>query len=409
MDDNNFRRYYVDWWSIRRSSIYVIVGILASLIFFGGGIWWLWQNNWMITPPDEQEAPKDSAQIISFEGNVKIIRVSNRATERVTKTTYVQAGDTIQTQADGRAQVRMIDGSVLSVRPNSTVVISDSSSILGGTSVKVKLDDGQINVKTEDQPEASNNVVEVKETENKLQSQTDASFNINKETNTGEIRISRGGIESQVGDEKVVIKEDQYVSIDEKKIAAQEKLLAPPSLTEPSPSKQILTTRANSIRFIWDQPEGHPNATYEFQLAHSPFFVSGKMIAEEKSLDNARFIVRKLQAGTYFWRVRSSIKSGQSSEWSNPSKFSVVKQSGSDRIELTETEVENVGGTIYIVRGTTKPGATVSIMGRETFAKANGTFRVQVSARGSSVRVLISDELGNRSQYTVSLRTGRVR
>lgn len=44
----------------------------------------------------------------------------------------------------------MIDGSILSIRPNSTVVIRDSSSLLGGTSVRVKLDDGQIRVRTED-------------------------------------------------------------------------------------------------------------------------------------------------------------------------------------------------------------------------------------------------------------------
>ena len=106
--------------------------------------------------------PKDSAQIISFEGNVRIIRVTNRETERVTKSTYVQAGDTVQTQADGRAQIRMIDGSTLSVRPNSTVVISDSTSILGGTSVRVKLNDGQINVKTNEQGDNTNNVVEIK-------------------------------------------------------------------------------------------------------------------------------------------------------------------------------------------------------------------------------------------------------
>ena len=64
--------------------------------------------------------------------DVRIIRASTRETIVVTKETFVAAGDTVQTQADGKATVQMIDGSVYSVRPNSTVVIRDNSSIFGG-------------------------------------------------------------------------------------------------------------------------------------------------------------------------------------------------------------------------------------------------------------------------------------
>lgn len=64
--------------------------------------------------------PKDAARIVSYEGDVRVIRASTRETILVTKETYVAAGDTVQTQADGRAQIQMIDGSMLSVRPNSS-------------------------------------------------------------------------------------------------------------------------------------------------------------------------------------------------------------------------------------------------------------------------------------------------
>ena len=60
----------------------------------------------------------------------------------------------------------MIDGSVLWIRPNSTVVIRNSNSIFGGTNVRVALDEGQLNVRTQDSTEGSENIVEVKETEN---------------------------------------------------------------------------------------------------------------------------------------------------------------------------------------------------------------------------------------------------
>ena len=407
--DQNFKKYYVDWWSIRRSTVYSIVALVALAVIFGGGVWWLWQNDWVISPPEVKEAPKDSASIVSFEGNVKIIRVSTRATERVTKATYVEAGDTVQTQADGRARIRMIDGSMLSVRPNSTVVISDSTSILGGTSVRVKLDDGQIKVKTENQSESSNNVVEVKESENKMLAQSEASFNINPKTKAGEIRINRGGVESNVGGEKVVIKENEYVAIDDKKVVSKEKLLGAPDLLRPSPSEQIFSRGGGrTVSFDWREPDGFEASIYDLQLAQSPFFVAGKMTAEKASLKAARLVVSDLEPGTYFWRVRAAIKSGQTSEWSEPSKFSIVKRKGSERIEASDWKVESMGGSVYIVNGITQSGSTVRILNREMFARSDGSFRVQISTGSPSVVVTISDEKGNRSQYTVSLRTGKV-
>ena len=114
------------------------------------------------------------------------------------------AGDTIQTQNDGRAQIKMIDGSVLSVRPNRR---SLSATVLRSSAedVRVTLDDGQINVKTEDQTENTKNVVEVKQSENRLFPQTDASFG-STDKQGGEIRISRGNVETNVGGEKTIFR-----------------------------------------------------------------------------------------------------------------------------------------------------------------------------------------------------------
>ncbi|MCV4640124.1 hypothetical protein OFB62_32995, partial [Escherichia coli] len=74
------------------------------------------------------EAPKDAARILSFEGDVRITRAATRETILVTKEIWVAAGDTIQTQADGKAIVQMVDGSVYTVRPNTTVIIRNNSS-----------------------------------------------------------------------------------------------------------------------------------------------------------------------------------------------------------------------------------------------------------------------------------------
>jgi hypothetical protein len=213
------RRFYVDWWQIRRSTIYGAAAIILLLSGLIGGGWWVYRNDFFLAKPETTDIPKDAARIVSFEGDVRIIRAATRETILVTKLTFVSAGDTIQTQADGRAQIQMIDGSTLSIRPNSTVVIRDSASIFGGTNVRVTLDDGQINVKTQDQTEQTENVVEVLESESRLFPQTDASFNINEQTNGGEIRISRGGVETNVGGERTVVGENEFAAVTNGKIS----------------------------------------------------------------------------------------------------------------------------------------------------------------------------------------------
>src|SRR6187549_1421469 len=167
MDDNKYRKFYLEWWHIRKSTIYGLIAFLVLAGAVGGGAWWASRNDWF-APKKDIEIPKDAGRIVSFEGDVRIIRAQTRETILVTKETFVSAGDTIQTQSDGRAVVQMIDQSVYSVRPNSTVVIRVSSSIFGGTNVRVALDDGQINVRTDDQPENTENVVEMMNSETQL-------------------------------------------------------------------------------------------------------------------------------------------------------------------------------------------------------------------------------------------------
>jgi hypothetical protein len=299
----------------------------------------------------------------------------------------------------------MIDGSTLSIRPNSTIVIRDSASIFGGTNVRVVLDDGQINVRTQDQNEASANVIEVLESENRVLAQTDASFNINEQTNGGEIRISRGGVETNVGGERVVVGENEFAAINNGKIAPKERLLDAPKPVAPTNSEQI--TAASDVSFRWQKPESNSAVGFYLQVSKSPFFVADAIIIERDNLTNQIFTLANLAPGTYYWRLRASAASGQTSDWGEPWKFTVVKSAASESLAGTDWQVEAVGGSIYLVSGRTQPGATVRIAGREVFAAANGSFRLQVSAGSPNVTVEISDERGNRSRYGLNLNSAR--
>src|SRR5687768_17557855 len=97
-----YKKFYVEWWKVSRSTIYGAVAFVLVVAVVVFGSWWAISNS-IFAPKDNGEAPKDAARILSFEGDVRITRVATRETIVVTKETFVAAGDTIQTQSDGRA------------------------------------------------------------------------------------------------------------------------------------------------------------------------------------------------------------------------------------------------------------------------------------------------------------------
>ena len=407
--ENKYRKFYVDWWKIRRSTIYGLAAFCVLAIIIGVGGWWALRQNWLAAS-DTSEIPANSARIVSFEGDVRITRSATRETILVTKETYVAAGDTIQTQSDGRALVQMIDGSMYSVRPNSTVVIRDNSSIFGGTNVRVSLDDGQLNVRTEQQQENTENVVEMMESETSLQSQTDASFNADAARHGGEIRISRGSVETSIGGDRSTISANEFASINQGKLSAKEKLLGPPQLSVPSNMSQVVDGAGSgvTVTFAWQDDSSIPVSGYYLQVARSPFFASDSILVDRGSLTARDFRLAGLSPGTYYWRLKTTSRSGQTSEWSDPWRFNVIRRGTSPSIDVVEWRVERVGGNVYIVTGRTNPGLVVRTQGREVFAGSDGAFRLQISTPLSEVAIETSDDKGNRAGFVLSLRTAKV-
>ncbi len=407
MDDNNYRKFYVDWWNIRKSTIYGVIAAVVLLAALGGGLWYASRNNWFI-PKDNVDIPKDAARIISFEGEVRVTRAATRETILVTKETFVMAGDTIQTQSDGRASILMIDGSSYKIGPNSTVVVKDTTSLFGGKNVRVSLDDGQLNVRTDDQTADARNIVEVADSENQLLPKTDASFNADG-VNGGEIRISRGGVETTIGGEKTMIGENEFASVNNGKLSARERLMAAPRPVAPSNSAQIIETAGGvSVAFSWQDAEGNPAKSYYVQVARSPIFASDSILVDRNGLTAREFRLAGLSPGTYYWRIKATAVSGQVTNWNDAWKFMVVRPGESQSIDASEWKVERVGGNVHILTGRTRPGMIVRAAGRDTFAGPDGTFKLQISTPSIEVAVEVGDDRGNRTGFIISLRNAAV-
>lgn len=406
-DENlKFRKFYIEWWNIRKSTIYSIVALIVFIIGATGFYWWASRHEWF-SHVQATDAPLNSAQILSFEGDVRVTRASTRETIVVTRPTFVAAGDTIQTQADGRAVLKMVDGSIYTVKPNSTIVVRDNSSLLSGKNVRVSLDDGQLNVRTDEQG-GSDNVVEVAESENKVMSDTDASFNADAQTKGGEIRISRGGVETTLGGQTTTIGENEFASVNNGQITNREKLLDPPHQSTPENLAQIIdaTGAGAGVTLTW---QSNGATSYYLQVSRSPYFSPDSIFVDRPQLTTTESRIGGLSPGTYYWRLRSTAKSGQTTDWDEPWKFQVVRNDSGRSIEVTEWRSDNIGGNVYLISGRAQPGLAVRVQGREpTYVASDGTFRIQVTTPSAVAAIEISDDRGNRSGYVLSLQTAKV-
>ncbi|MFN2491419.1 MAG: FecR domain-containing protein, partial [Pyrinomonadaceae bacterium] len=208
-------RIVFDWWVVEKRTIYLLISLTILCGVGGASALYVWKYGNPFKNVGAGTKAPSGARFISFEGEVRVIRAATRETINPASDTQLYPGDTVQTQASGRARVSMADGSTLVIRPNSTIIVRDNASGGDGkkTNVHVVVDSGQMYVRTEQQPEGTNNVVETPKTKNKIGGQTGVSFGVNAE-GTEDIRVNVGAVEtSNRTGEKTTLHGGEYVYV----------------------------------------------------------------------------------------------------------------------------------------------------------------------------------------------------
>ena len=406
-------RFDLDWWIIEKRQIYFIITVLALGVLGGGAGLYVWiYGTPFKTSATVAEAPA-GARFISFEGDVRVIRAATRETIAARSQTQLYPGDTVQTQADGRARITLADGSTLVVRPNSTVIIRENTKVEGEqrTQVRVAVDTGQINVRTEQQPDGASNVVETRQTQSRLAGDTGASFGVNADK-TEEIRVATGQLETVTANgDKTIVRNGEYLSINQSgTLARRERLLDVPPPVAPRNLERVQAggSGAASVALRWERPASGTPAHYRVEVATSPFFVAAGRVIERDQLISTEFNASDLRPGDYFWRVRATASSGQTSDWCEPQKFIVSPPGRGERVAVSDLTFDFIGGQIYIVRGRAPRGTTIRISERETFANADGSFQLQITIPSGAREIVLEaqDPQGNSEQYRVPVASG---
>lgn len=408
MDRNRTSHFAFDWWIIQKRFVYLVIAIFTLCVLAAGAGVYVWKYGNPFRNVAQLKHPA-GARFMSFEGDVRVIRAATREMIPASSETELYPGDTVQTQASGRARIGLADGSTLVVKPNSTIIVRDNARADDGkrTNVHVVVDSGQLSVRTEQQVDGTTNVVETPKTKSAVGEQTNASFGVNPE-GTEEIRVASGAIETtnQAGD-KTSIRGGEYVSVNNSgRLSPAQKLLDVPQPAKPHDLEQVLvgSNGAANVALKWQRPQSGMPSYYRVEVATSPFFVADGKVIERDQLVATEFGASDLRPGVYFWRVRATAASGQASDWSDPLKFIVTTRGTGSQVSVSDLSAELLGGSIYIIRGKAEPGTTIRVSGRETNAAINGAFQIQVTAGAArELTVEARDSQGNSSQYKVAL------
>jgi hypothetical protein len=410
---NRTSRFAFDWWIIQKRFVYLaILGFVLFVMGIGAAVYVKIYGNPFKSFAELKEP--SGARFVSFEGDVRVIRAATREIIAASSETELFPGDTVQTQANGRARIGLADGSTLLIKPNSTIIVRDNAKADDGkrTNVHVRVDSGQLSVRTEAAGDGTTNVVETPKTKNTVGEQTSASFGVNPE-GTEEIRVASGAIETtNAAGDKASIKGGEYVAVNNSgRLSPAQKLLDVPQPALPHDLEKVFVggNGAASVALKWQRPQSGTPAYYRVEVATSPFFVADGKVIERDQLVATEFGASDLRPGVYFWRIRATASSGQVSDWSDPLKFIVTTRGTGSQVAVQSLSAELLGGNLYLIKGRAEPGTTIRCAGRETAVASDGTFQIQVSAARATREIAVEaqDSQGNSSQYKVAL-SGRV-
>jgi FecR protein len=407
-------RFDMEWWVVQKRLIYIAVLLLSLSTVAGVFGLYVWAYGFPFKGAPASQGEPAGARFVSLEGGVKVVRSDTREVLSARADTRLLPGDIVQTEGDGRARITLADGSTLFVKPDSVVTIAENTGSEDGqrTKVRVAVESGQVNVRTEHQNEGASNIVRTQLTESRLASETDASFHV-REDKTEAIRVAAGAVETSTrGGDTTTLQNGEYVSVNPQgSISQKEKLLAAPSPSAPRNLERIEARRggATSVALKWQKPASGAFSHYRVEVATSPFFVPAGKLIERDQLHSAEFTADDLRHGNYFWRVLAVGPSGQTSDWSEPQKFVVVSEGGTgEAITVSQLVIEYVAGQIYLVRGQTQPGNAVRCAGRETLAARDGRFQLQINAPRGQTEIALeaADSQGNKQFFRYPLVPG---
>lgn len=350
---------------------------------------------------DQRGDPGD-ASFIAVAGRVEYRRGGAGDWQPARSLIALAQGDYVRTAGNGSAEIMFADGTLYTVRPNTSFVVSGGGD--GSAPERsIAMEYGWVNLNTASRPAR----VTTPAAEARVHEESEAYVTYDATAERSRFGALRGGLEVAAGGGAVAVGELEEAEQVGGLLGAVRPLPARTQPLAPADNLEVEAGRTPELVLEWEPVEGA--ARYALQVGRSHLFVDNVIDVADRAAPRATLGLRG--EGSFQWRVAALDRGGARGPWSVPRRFRVslpagnadgeAALDGADRTPpLLELEQVTPYGNIFIVRGRTEARSTVEIAGEPASVAADGSFTktIQLNQEGwSSIEVRARDAWGNQA------------
>ena len=263
--------------------------------------------------------PAGEAQFIAVQGGVEFRRGESGEWQPARSRVTLYAGDYVKTGKRASSEVMFQDGTVVSVRPDTVILIDRGRSLLGfGGERTVALEYGWINLSTAQ----AVSKVSTPSASALVQQDSQALVAYDEQARVGRFATYQGNMEVSTDDGRTQqVAELQQVTQSGQTLSKPRPLPAIPALADPQDG-QLFGLDAAQLVLTWQPVPGA--ARYALQVSRSQHFVDNIIDVEDR--DNLKATLGLRGEGSFVWRVAAFGSEGVMGPWSAPRGFRVASQ-----------------------------------------------------------------------------------
>jgi hypothetical protein len=340
------------------------------------------------------------AHFIAVHGNVQFRRDDSPSWQQARSRESLSPGDYVRTAANGSAEILFADGTLYTIKPNTSLIVSGTpNGGRGETERAIRIDYGWIDLSTARRPIR----VDTPEARARVAEESEAYVAYDQDEESGRFGTLRGSMEVESrGGERVEVGSSEQVVQERGELSSPVRLLPPPVPVQPAASQEFRRDRDEVVVLEWEPVSGARG--YRLEVARDRLFVD--RVVEDSGRTATRATLGIRGEGSFEWRVAAEAAGGDLGRWSDPRTFRVATLSAGDGendrepppLEIVDAERY---GNIFIVAGRTDPGAIVEINGESVSVDARGAFTKTIQLSGESwsfIVVRARDAWGNISE-----------
>jgi len=263
--------------------------------------------------------PAGEAQFIAVQGAVDFRRGESGDWQPARSRVTLYAGDYVKTAERSSAEVMFQDGTVVTVRPDTVILVDRSRSLLGfGGERSVALEYGWVNLSTAQ----GTSKVRTPSASALVRQDSQALVSYDERERVGRFATYQGNMEVSTAEGRTEqVAELQQVTQSGKALSKPRPLPEIPELAAPRDG-QVFELEAEQLELTWQPVSGAER--YALQVSRSQHFVDNIIDVEDR--DNLKATLGLRGEGSFMWRVAAFGSEGVMGPWSAPRGFRVASR-----------------------------------------------------------------------------------